>query len=79
MKRPAVKRPSKEVLTKVQSLKGKKGMIVAIEPETGEWFLGKKVLDSLKKGRKKFPNGIFYFVRVGYPSAHVQKGGIKRS
>ena len=78
MKIAEVKRPSEEVLSKVQSMKGKKGMIVAIEPETGNWFLGKDVLEALKKGRKKYAQGIFYFVRVGYPSAHAHKGGIKR-
>lgn len=78
MKIPEVRRPSEEVLAKVQSLKEKKGMIAAIEPETGEWFLGKNILESLKKGRKKYPNGIFYFVRIGYPSVHTHKGGIKR-
>lgn len=74
MKIPEVKRPSKEVLAKVQSLKGKKGMIVAIEPDTGEWFLGNDVLEALKNGRKKYADGVFYFIRVGYPSAHVHKG-----
>lgn len=78
MEIPEVKRPSQEILRKVQSLKGKKGMIVAIEPETGDWFLGKTVLEALKGGRQKYPQGIFYFVRVGYPSAHAHKGGIKR-
>lgn len=78
MEKPEVKRPSEEVLAKVQALKGKKGMIVAIEPDTGDWFLGKNVIESLKKGRKKYPDGIFYFIRVGYPSAHWHKGGIAR-
>jgi len=78
MKIPEVKRPPKEILAKVQSLEGKKGMIAAIEPETGEWFLGKDVLEALENGRKKYVNGIFYFVRVGYQSAHAQKGGIKQ-
>lgn len=78
MKIPEVRRPSDKVLGSVQSLKGKKGMIVAIEPETGDWFLGKDVIDALKRGRKKYPQGIFYFVRVGYPSAHAHKGGLRR-
>ena len=77
MKTPEVKRPSEEVLAKVQSLKGKQGMIVAIEPDTGDWFLGENVLEALKEGRKKYPHGIFYFVRVGYPSAHAHKGGVR--
>jgi hypothetical protein len=78
MKIPEVKRPSKETLSQVHALKGKKGMIVAIEPETGEWFLGKNVVEALKNARQKHSEGIFYFVRVGYPSAHVHKGGIRR-
>jgi hypothetical protein len=53
-------------------------MIVAIEPETGEWFLGKDTIEALKKGRKIYPQGVFYLVRVGYPSAHVHRGGVKR-
>ncbi len=36
MKIASVKRPSKKVLAKVQSLKGKQGLIAAIEPETDE-------------------------------------------
>jgi hypothetical protein len=75
---PEVKRPSQEVLTKIQTLKGKKGMLVAIEPETGDWFFGENVLQALKKARKRYPTGTFYFVRVGYPSAHAHKGGMKR-
>ncbi|MFQ6057892.1 MAG: hypothetical protein ACE5MB_03300 [Anaerolineae bacterium] len=78
MKIPEVKRPSKEVLSHIHALKGKKGMIVAIEPETGEWFLGKNVIEALKSARLKHPQGTFYFVRVGYPSAHTHKGGIRR-
>jgi hypothetical protein len=59
-------------------LKGKKGMIAAIEPERGDSFLGKDVIDALKKGRKKYPQGIFYFVRVGYPSGYARKAGLRR-
>ena len=78
MKIPEVKRPSKEILSQIQALKRKKGMIAAIEPETGEWFLGKNVIEALKNARLKYPKGTFYFVRVGYPSAHIHKGGVKR-
>ena len=78
MKLPEVKRPSKEVLVKVQSLKDKKGIIAVIEPDTGEYFLGKKLLEALKKARTKYPRSIFYTVRIGYPSAHWHKGGIRR-
>lgn len=78
MEIPRVKRPSKEILSQIQALKKEKGMIAAIEPETGDWFLGKNVMEALKNARLKYPEGTFYFVRIGYPSAHVHKGGIKR-
>ena len=78
MKIPEVKRPSKEVLAKVQSLKGKKGTIAVIEPDSGEYFLGKDLLETLKKARKKYPSSIFYTIRIGYPSAHWHKGGIRQ-
>jgi hypothetical protein len=77
MEIPEVKRPSNETLSHVHVLKGAKGMIAAIEPETGEWFLGKNVIEALKNARQKHSQGTFYFVRVGYPSAHILKGGIR--
>jgi len=73
-----VKRPSKEVMAKVHSLKGKKGMLAMIEPETGEWFLGRTALDALKKAKGKYPDKIFYCIRIGSPFAHEHKGGIRK-
>lgn len=78
MKIPEVKKPSKELLAKVQSLKNKKGSIAVIEPDTGEYFLGKTLLEALKKARKKYADSIFYTIRIGYPSAYWHKGGIRR-
>jgi len=78
MKIPEVRRPSKQVLSRVHALEKEKGMIAAIEPETGEWFLGKNVIEAFKTARSKYPQGTFYFVRVGYPSAHVHRGIGKR-
>jgi hypothetical protein len=73
-----VKRPSEEVLARVHSLTEKKGMLAMIEPETGEWFLGKTTLEVLKKAKEKYPDKIFYCIRVGSPFAHEHKGGIKK-
>ena len=71
-----LKRPSKEVLAKVQSLKDKKGTIAVIEPDSGEYFLGKNLLEALREAKEKYPSSIFYTVRIGYPSAHWHKGGV---
>jgi len=78
MKIPGVKKPSKEVLKRVHSLRGKKGMLAMIEPETGEYFLGKTTLEALKKAKKKYPDKIFYCIRIGSPFAHEHKGGIRK-
>ena len=79
MKTLEIKRPSEEILSQVNTLESEKGKIVAIEPDTGEWFLGKDIIEAFKNARLKYPQGIFYFVRVGYPSAHSHKGDIKRA
>ncbi len=78
MKIPKVKRPSKEVLAKVHSLKKEKGMIAVIEPDSGEYFLGKTLLEALKKAEAQYPNKIFYSIRIGYPFAHQLKEGTRK-
>ena len=78
MKIPRVKRPSGEVLAKVHSLKDKMGLIAAIEPTTGKWFIGKTLLDAIKKAKDEYPNRIFYSVRIGSSYAHEHKGGINK-
>ena len=45
-----------------------KGEIAAINTETGDYFLGKTLLEAVRKGREKFPNTVFYSVRIGYPA-----------
>lgn len=78
MKIAKVKRPSKEILERVHSLKGKKGMLAMIEPETGDYFLGGTTLEAFEKAKKKYPDKIFYCIRIGSLFAHEQKGGIRK-
>lgn len=78
MKISKPKRPSKEVLARVHSLRGKKGTIAVIEPETGEYFLGKTLTEALKKARVRYPGKIFYSIRIGYTFVHEHKGGMRR-
>jgi len=75
---PKVKKPADEVLKKVHSMKREKGMIAVIEPDTGEYFLGKTLLEALKQAKRQYPGKIFYSIRVGSPFAHEHKGGITR-
>lgn len=55
-----------------------RGKVVAIEVESGEVFIGRTVLEAAMKARKKFPDRLFYFIRVGYPAVHSLKGTGKR-
>ena len=50
--------------------KKKKGKIVAIEVDSGNYFIGEDELDAAQKARSKFPDKIFVFFRIGYPVVH---------
>jgi hypothetical protein len=54
-----------------------RGEIIAIEPETGEYFIGTDELEVLKEARKKHPRKVFYLARIGFPAVHWH-GGVKR-
>ena len=71
-------RPRPSVLKKVHGLTRHKGKIAAIEPESGDFFLGASLIEALDRGRERHPAGVFYFVRVGHPTAHVHHGGPHR-
>jgi hypothetical protein len=48
-----------------------KGEIVAIEVETGDYFLGRRVIEATDKAREKYPDKVFYVARVGFPVVYV--------
>jgi hypothetical protein len=48
-----------------------KGEIAAIEVESEEYFLGETVIEAGRKAKEKYPDKVFYFVRIGYPVVHV--------
>jgi len=47
-----------------------KGKIVAIEPESGDYFIGDNIIDAYNKAIKKYPNKKFIFKRIGFTSTH---------
>jgi hypothetical protein len=73
------KKPSEEVFSRLHALREEKGKIAAIEPESGEWFLGEDILEAVEKAKEKHPQKAFYFLRVGYPAAHFHKGEIRQT
>lgn len=77
MKISKAKKPSKEVLARINSLRERKGTIAVIEPETGDYFLGKTLTEALKEAKEKYPGKIFYSIRIGYTFVHEHKGGVR--
>ena len=49
------------------------GKIVAIEVESGEYFVGETVLEAGKKARVKHHDKVFHFFRVGFPTVYVAR------
>ena len=47
-----------------------KGKIVAIDTDTGSYFIGDSELDAYKKAIKKYPNKKFVFKRIGFGSTY---------
>lgn len=45
------------------------GKFVAIEVESGDYFLGSTITDAIAKGEKKHPTKLFYVMRVGHKAA----------
>jgi hypothetical protein len=78
MKIPKAERPSEEVLARIHALRDRKGTIAVIEPETGDYFLGRTLTEALKTAKRKYPGKVFYSIRIGYSFVHEHKGGMRR-
>lgn len=48
------------------------GEIVAIELETGDYFVGEDEIEAADKARAAGHQGMLYFLRVGSPYAHIK-------
>jgi len=55
--------------------KKNRGKIVAIEVDSGKYFIGEDELDAAQKARSEFPDKIFVFFRIGYPVVHKFRKG----
>lgn len=54
-----------------------KGRFVAIEPESGEYFLGNTFDEAVKSARTKHPHRLSHTLRIGHLAAfHI--GGVQR-
>jgi hypothetical protein len=50
-----------------------KGKIAAVDVDTGEYFLGDSVIDAINKAKGKYPDKIFFIIRIGYKAVHVRR------
>lgn len=46
-----------------------KGKFVAIEPETGSYFLGATLTEAMSAARREFPDRLTHAMRVGHKTA----------
>lgn len=46
------------------------GRFVAIEPDSGQHYLGDTGIEALLAGRQAMPDKLFYLVRIGYHAAY---------
>ena len=64
-----------------QQLKGSletccRGQFVAIEVDSGDYFLGPTPLEAVKNGKAKYPPKAFHIMKVGYKAAVLLKRGV---
>ncbi|MCS6859833.1 MAG: hypothetical protein NZT92_05890 [Abditibacteriales bacterium] len=48
--------------------------VCAVEAKSGEYFIGENAADVVKKGRKKHPDGWFFFFRIGRKTFASMRG-----
>ena len=54
------------------------GEFVAVEPDSGQYFLGSTASAALIAARAAMPNNLFYLTRVGQETAHTVGGHASR-
>ena len=50
-----------------------KGKFLAIDPESGDYYLAKTSLEAILNGRKEHPNTVFYIIRIGFPYVYRRR------
>jgi len=53
-----------------------RGKFVAIEVDSGDYFVGDTSIEADKKAREKYPKKVFFLGKIGYRAAVTFKGGL---
>lgn len=69
----------KEVLDRINRKEVRhKGEFVAIEPRSGDYYIGKTMLEAFHKASKRYPGREFIFKRIGFRWTIRQAGGLRK-
>jgi hypothetical protein len=49
------------------------GMFAAIEPDSGDYFLGRRMIEAVLKAEEQHPDKLVFIVRIGFPTAVSMK------
>ena len=52
------------------------GKFIAIEVDSGDYFIGETGIDASKKGKEKYPDKIFFLGRIGHRAAYKFRGHV---
>lgn len=66
-----------KILPKI-SFEDLKGKIMAIEVDSGDYFIESTVVKAITLAQKKYPDKKFYLKRIGYRAVHSHKGIVKQ-
>ena len=50
-----------------------RGQFVAIEANSGDYFLGSTPLEAVNKGKQRYPKEVFHVMKVGHKAAFILK------
>lgn len=53
------------------------GEFIAIEVQSGDYFLGKTQADALTAAKKKYPERLLHFVKIGFPATVSMSSQVK--
>lgn len=50
-----------------------KGKILAIEPDSGDYFIGETKMEAGMQAKIKYPDKFFYFFRIGFKGVYKRR------
>lgn len=62
---------------KNQLEKDHKEEFIAIEPDSGDYFLGGDQMEAVTKAKKKYPDKIFYLIKIGHEAVITMSSRFK--